>query len=222
MTISLISFAHAETNVDEAMVNNQVKNLKVKYNQVKYSFDGLKLVEAGDFDAVYVKPNVNFKIFDKIMLIPGEVSFKQNWALEHRSEVSQVEISSIRHHLSDLISESFKISLSKQSKFQVVNDAGLGVLLLKPSIIKLDVHSPGVESADKIRKFIKSAGEASLYLEVYDSVSGAILARIIDRQIDNESEFFMWPSRETNTADAKKMINQWTTSFNELLSRAQN
>jgi hypothetical protein len=185
------------------------------------SFDGLVLSNDGSFDSIYVNPKVDFTLYDKVMLMPGDVSFKRNWAREHRQDVTDRDISTIKNRLSRLIYESFKASLAEQTRFQLVSDTGAGVLLLKPSIIKLDVHAPDVNTTSTSRKFVKSAGEASLYLEVYDSVSGEILARVIDHQEDREKGFFEWANRISNTADAKRIIKKWTTRFNNLLNKTK-
>jgi hypothetical protein len=190
-------------------------------SESEYSFDGLALSNDGSFDSIYVKPKVDFTLYDKVMLMPGDVSFKQNWAREHREDVTERDVSTIKTRLSRLVYESFKTSLAEQTRFQLVSDTGAGVLLLKPSIIKLDVHAPDVNTTSTSRKFVKSAGEASLYLEVYDSVSGEILARVIDHQEDREKGFFEWANRISNTTDAKRIIKKWTTRFNNLLNRTK-
>jgi hypothetical protein len=190
-------------------------------SESEYSFDGLALSNDGSFDSIYVKPKVDFTLYDKVMLMPGDVSFKQNWASEHRQNVTEHDVSTIKTRLSRLVYESFKTYLAEQTRFQLVSDTGAGVLLLKPSIIKLDVHAPDVNTTSTSRKFVKSAGEASLYLDLYDSVSGEILDRVIDHQEDREKGFFEWANRISNTTDAKRIIKKWTTRFNNLLNRTK-
>ena len=148
--------------------------------------------------------------------------FKKNWAHDHRRDVTERDISRIKTRLARLVYESFKTSLSEQTRFQLVSEKSAGTLLLRPSIINLDVNAPDVNTVSRKRTFTKSAGEASLYLEVYDSVSGQILARIIDHQEDRDNGHLDWANRISNTADAKRIIKKWTTRFNDLLSKAKN
>jgi len=48
-----------------------------------------------------------------------------------------------------------------------------------------------------------------MYIELYDSVSGEILARAIDRRADRSHGIMTWSNRATNRADAKRILRTW-------------
>ena len=55
-----------------------------------------------------------------------------------------------------------------------------------------------------------TAGAATLYLELYDSVSGEILARAIDRKAANHpGDLMRWSNKVTNRAEAKRVLAGW-------------
>lgn len=64
----------------------------------------------------------------------------------------------------------------------MVADSSDDVLILHPAIIDLDITPPDIPVPGRSTTYVASAGAATLYLELYDSVSGEILARVVDRQ----------------------------------------
>ena len=77
-----------------------------------------------------------------------------------------------------------------------------------------------MHSASRGKTYVRSAGEATLYLEVYDAVSGEILGRFVDRKKDPEDAYFSWATRVGNQADAKRIFKRWAkklrTKFDEV------
>jgi hypothetical protein len=49
----------------------------------------------------------------------------------------------------------------------------------------------------------------TLYVELYDSVSGEILARAIDREASRFGGGVQWMNRSTNINEARKMLKSW-------------
>jgi hypothetical protein len=65
-----------------------------------------------------------------------------------------------------------------------------------------------------------SAGAATLYLELYDSVSGDIIGRAADRQaIRSASDGISWRNRATNSADARRMFRRWANLLRSFLDQ---
>jgi len=94
--------------------------------------------------------------------------------------------------------------------FEVVDVAAEDVLLLRPSIINLDVTAPDNMGAGRSRTFTTSPGTATLYIELYDSLSGDIIGRAADRQtVRKAGGMLSWSSRVTNRGDAQRMIGRW-------------
>ena len=80
------------------------------------------------------------------------------------------------------------------------------------AISTLSVNSddaPDVNTPGRVTNYVASAGAATLYLELYDSVSGEIIARIIDRRNMQDYGYARWANSVTNRADAKRMFKRW-------------
>ena len=61
-----------------------------------------------------------------------------------------------------------------------------GVLRVSPSVAELYVYAPDRLSPWRTRNFTRDAGQAILYLEARDAVSGAVLGRVVHRGIARE------------------------------------
>ena len=63
------------------------------------------------------------------------------------------------------------------------------------------------------RGVVASAGQMTLFMELYDSSTGDIIARVIDPQAADRGGFAMMASSVTNTAEAKRIIRKWAETL---------
>ena len=108
------------------------------------------------------------------------------------------------------------MDVTKDGKHEVVDHVGPEVLVLRPAIVNLNVTSPdmSMSSASPSRSYNANAGEMTLYLEVYDSVTSTILAKVMDSQADRApGGFAMMSSRVTNTAAANRILRGWASEL---------
>jgi hypothetical protein len=112
----------------------------------------------------------------------------------------------------------FVEELQDKGGYQVVETGGDDVLVIRPAIINLDVAAPDTMSAGRSYTLSQSAGEMTLYLEVYDSVTGQLLAKAIDRRSDpGMGGTIQWRNGVTNKADADRMLRRWAKALRERL-----
>ena len=179
----------------------------------KVTHDGLHLVPGTEVAAAWVKPDADFSGYERIMLLDAYVAFRKNWEMEQRrSSVHRVttrDIERMKTEMAELFREVFVEELSGEDGYPVVDTAETDVLLLRPAIIDLDVTAPDVRSTARSYNFAASAGAATLFLELYDAVSGEILARAIDRQVAGETAFVQWTDKMTNRAAARDVLAKW-------------
>jgi hypothetical protein len=120
-----------------------------------------------------------------------------------------------------MLEDTFKAEFMKEAGYPIVEHATSGTLLLKPSIIDLGINAPDIMSVTRKKTYVKEAGQATLFLEIYDAVSGEILARIIDTKIVGDNNgFHHWANRITNSADAKRVIKKWARDLREKFDQA--
>ena len=78
------------------------------------------------------------------------------------------------------------------------------------AIVDLDITAADVRTAGRSRTYTTSTGAATLYIELFDSLSGDILGRAADRRVARQAGNMMtWNNRVTNTAEARRMFGRW-------------
>ena len=91
---------------------------------------------------------------------------------------------------------------------------------LRAAIIDLDISAPDRPTAGRSRTFTASTGAATLYIELFDSVSGAIIGRAADRQAARRAGGRVsWSSGVTNTAEARRMFGRWADALRDFLDQ---
>lgn len=98
------------------------------------------------------------------------------------------------------------------------------VLLVRATISDLSINAPDPNNTAGIwsRVYAESAGDATLTIELYDSVTEQILARAIDTKIDI-GDSFGWREERThysNVNDAREALNSWAKDLVKGLQRA--
>ena len=177
------------------------------------SHDGLRLAPDTEAAIVYVKPGADFSGYDRVMILDVFVAFKKNWATEHnRTSVHKItkrDIEGIKQETAKLFREVFVEELDAKGGYTVVDAPDTDVLLLRPAIIDLDVTAPDLDTPGRSFTFGSTAGAATLYLELYDSVSSEILARVVDRKAATSGHFMRWSNKVANRVEAERILSRW-------------
>ena len=124
--------------------------------------------------------------------------------------------------MAKLFDEVFRDEFGKNATFPLVDTVSSNTLVIRPAIINLDVAAPDLRSAANVRTYTDDAGQATLFLELYDGVSGEILARIINTSVAGDNSHYEWANRVTNRADAKRMIRKWAKALRIKYDEAHN
>jgi len=178
--------------------------------------DGLELVKDTKLRVVYMAPGASLSQYKRVALLDCYVAFKKNWQRDHNSDViglegriSDKDMEKIKNKVAAEFNKVFTKELETKGGYQIVDTTGEDVLIVRPAIINLDVNAPDTMSAGMTRTFTASAGQMTLYIELYDSVTNAIIARAIDPQADRGFGTFQISNSVTNTADADRIIRKW-------------
>jgi len=185
--------------------------------------DGLHLQKSTKSTLVYVKPGAAFGKYDKVAILDCLVEFDKNWQRDYNSSattrVSDSDMDRIKKDLADEFKKVFTKELTKGG-YQVVDSGAPDVLVLRPAILNLRVTAPDLMTSGISRTVMRSAGSMTLYLELWDSVSNAILARAIDAQGD-PGTIGQVSSRVTNTAAADSILRRWADILRDRLDAAR-
>ena len=204
-TLPLVALVLLSTTLPASLVAEEAPEV---------THDGLHRVPDSKVGFAYQKPEADFTPNKKAMILDVYVAFRANWLRDqNRSSVHRVthsDMERMKSDVADLLREVFVERLEADDGFPVVEEPGEDVLLLRPAIIDLDVTAPDTSRSSRSRTFTAEAGAATLFLELFDSVSGEILARVIDRQVSRETGGFMtWSNRVSNRAAAQRVMRGW-------------
>lgn len=187
------------------------------------SHDGLHLMKHTKLRAVYLKPGANLDQYDKVALLACYVAFNKNWQRNYNEETIQLEnmitdqdMKKIRDDLAKEFNKIFTEVLTKAGH-KMVTTGGSGVLIVRPAIINLEVTAPDTMAPEMEQSFAANAGQMTLYMELYDGKTGAIIARVIDPEALGD-DFWQVRNSVTNQADADRVLRRWATLLSDHLA----
>jgi hypothetical protein len=189
--------------------------------------DGLHLVKGSRLAIVYAEPGADLAPYHRVMILEPYVAFKKNWQRDQRSRsagslrISSKDMEKIKNTLAKEFKTVFTDEL-KNGGYEMAEEAADDVLLIRPAIINLDVNAPDKPAAGRSTTYTSSAGEMTLYIEAYDSITGDIIAKALDRRADNRnSGFYTWTNSVTNRAAAIRILKGWADILVKALNEAK-
>lgn len=187
--------------------------------------DGLHLVKDSNLTLVYAEPGADLGQYKRIYLEDAYIAFKKNWqrkqSTNRADQVSVENMERIKAELSSLFRQVFSRTL-EEAGYQLVTERAEDVLLIKPAIINLDITAPDTRSVTQVTSFAETAGEMTLYLELYDSMTDDLIAKALDRKEDRQTGYFQWQNHVSNRAAANRILQVWANILKEGLDQAQN
>jgi hypothetical protein len=178
-------------------------------------WDGLVEVKPRKMEAAYLLPGADFRPYTKVMLDPTEVAFRKDWMKDINRGTplsnqvtdrdAQKIIETAKSNFDDIFQEAFT-----KAGYQVVTTGGADVLRIRTGVLNLYVNAPDVQAAGRSVSFTANAGEATLFIEARDSVSGALLGRVVDRRETRDTGMQMANS-VTNLSDFRMLFKQWAS-----------
>jgi len=186
--------------------------------------EGLKAVKSKDLDMVYARPGATLASYNKVMVDPVEVAFAKNWDPKRTGsnlKLGADERENIRTGVAKITQEQFAKMLQSNNGYPVVSAAGPDVLRAKARVLNLYVNAPAADSgAGRSRTYSLSAGEATLFLELFDSETGQILARVIDRRESRSNNMVMLSGPVANVAEAEALAARWAHVLRKAMDNA--
>jgi hypothetical protein len=180
-------------------------------------WDGLVEVKPKRLDAAFLLPGADFRSYTKIMMDPVEVAFEKNWARDYNREAAtasqrldQADLERISQAARDAFTEVFTEEYRKAG-LELVTAPGTDVLRLRPGVVDLHIVAPDTMSSSRSRTYTMEAGYATLFLEVRDATTGALLGRALDKRETRNTGRVQISNSVTNLADFKALFRQWAT-----------
>jgi hypothetical protein len=189
--------------------------------------EGLQRVHDSKMALVYADPDADLSQYDAILMTDPYVAFRKNWLRDQRTQsvnplrVTTNDVEKIKKNLSEEFKTVFTEKL-EAAGYALTDSVGESVLLIRPAIINLDISAPDTPSSGRSYQYTQSAGEMTLYIELYDSVSGDLIAKALDRKQDrSRSGYYTWTNSVTNRKAADRILNGWADILVDALDDAR-
>lgn len=206
-----------------ALIFSMMASSIVAAEEANPMFENLVPVGEPSVAVAYIDPNADFSEFKRAMVLDTFVAFRSGWERDQRrgtrgTRISATDMDRIKTRVSELFNSVLIDTLEADDGFEVVSEPDYDVLLIRAAIIDLDVTAPDTSSAGRSRTYTADSGAATLYIELYDSVSGQIIGRAFDRQsARNPGSMMRWTNRASNTADARRVFRSWAETLRGFL-----
>ncbi len=105
------------------------------------------------------------------------------------------------------MSEIFREEISDSEYFTLVDVPGRDTVLIWGGLHDIVSYVPP-DTVGRNRIYLNQVGQATLVLQIEDSMSREVLARIIDRRAA-EPAFAQESNRVTNTAEVRRLARTW-------------
>lgn len=184
------------------------------------SFDGLVRIDHSRFAVAWIDPEVDLTQYNKI--IPGGAAFefrnvqKVSATRARLSNESEFWISDAdRQRLIDTVSDVFTEELQRSEHFTLVEEAGPDTMIISGALHDIVSRVPP-ESVGRTEIWLRSVGEATLILELRDSLSNEVIYRAVERRAAESAGGQMVRANTATTwAEVRRWARRWAVRLRE-------
>jgi Rod binding domain-containing protein len=178
--------------------------------------DGLEQVSSRYFDIAFVRPGVNFGHYRELLLNDSELAFKTPDRSQRQFPLSAEQKDRFRQ----MLDAQFAAELADLGNLRLADKVGPAVLVLQIRVqdILTTVPAQATGGAGWGSLSLRALGEATLVIELHDSESGEILARVYDRRaVEGIAVAQKQAAPLTRWEDADAICKQWAATVRQRL-----
>ena len=184
------------------------------------SFDGLVRIDNSRFQRAWIDPEVDLRSYTRI--IPGTAEFEFR-AVKESTQVSTRRTNerefwiddSGREQLIETVSQIFAEELANSRHFTITDEPGPDTLIVTGALLDIVSRVPP-DRVGRTEVFLASVGEATLVLELRDSLSGETIYRAADRRAAERPGTQPIRSNTVTTwAEVRRWARRWATQIVE-------
>ena len=186
------------------------------------TFDGLAPISNARFTNAWIDPDVDLAGYDKIMAGGAEFEFRAvkkssgSSSMRRGGETEFWISDKNKQKLIDTVSEVFVEELQKSEHFEIVDEAGPDVLIIVGVLHDIVSRVPP-DMIGRGEIYLSSVGEATLIIELRDSLSGETIYRAIDRRAAERAggSTVVRSSSVTTWSEVRRMARRWATRLTQ-------
>ena len=180
------------------------------------SIDGLYRVDNSIMQLAYAKPDLDLSPYTALMLDPVSVAYQENPGPGADFELTKRQMETLK----EIFQTEVVKALTEDDGYELVSEPAPNVLEVTTYLVDLVVRVPTERTGGRNRNFAVSYGEVTLIIELRDSQSREILARVGDRRDPTRSPGELVEVSPTFVrSDVTRMFRQWATFMRERLDQ---
>lgn len=199
-------------------------------DEAQMTFDGLYPVKGTRADEAWARPGADLSQYSKIMLRSVGVEYRPGGesgrTAMSRSRGGPYEVTEEQKAaFQSIMAEAFLDELEKSEHFSIVSEPGPDVLLIRGALLDVVSYVPPEPMGARDTVYLTRVAEATLVLELRDSITEAIFARAVDRRAAEDMIGFQESTRINNAAEIRRLARAWAgmlrTRLDELAAPAE-
>lgn len=201
--------------------------LAAKEQLSEVTAEGLHLQKQTKSRLVYVRPGASLAQYKRVAILDCQVDFEKDWQRDYNrsrvglaEKVSDDDVERMKSALAEEFKKVFAKELQDKGGYEVVDVAAPDVLVLRPALVNVEVNAPDLMTPGWGRTVVRSAGQMTLFLELWDSTSSTLLARVLDAQ-EADSGMAQVANRVYNKAEADRVLQDWASELRKRLDVAR-
>jgi len=190
----------------------------------EYTVEGLKRIPNPEsLTVVYAEPGANLSQYKRVYITEPYVAFKKNWQRDQNrnvgTNISTSDMDRGKKAVAELFMEVFTKEL-EDGGYQLTQERAEDVLIVKPAVLDLDINPPDSMNATMGRSYSRDFGAMTMYIELYDSETGDLLAKAMDKRVSRNNDYMYIQSRPAVRSAVRKMMKPWAEALRKGLDRA--
>ena len=195
--------------------------------------EGLEKVR-GKFSETWINPRTDFSQYDKLLFGEAQFDFRdvgpaQKYRGSLRTTSTRNEFGILpedQEKFKQVVGEAFQKEMARSKKFEIVNEAAPGTLLVEGAVLDIVSNVPP-ETIGRSDIYLSTIGTATLVLEIFDATTGEMLGYVEERRKitppgGDRIDSFSLP---TNSVTVWNDVGRWASSaasrFRSALEKAQ-
>jgi hypothetical protein len=179
------------------------------------TWDGLVEVKPEKLQVAYLLPGADFRPYTKIMIDRTEVAFRKDWVKDINDtrgaarRVTDADVADVvaaaRTKVDDIFQESFT-----KAGYTAATAPAADTLRVSIGVLNLYVNAVDPINTGGSPVITAEAGEATLVIELRDSLTGALLGRVLDRRVaEHMGDNPQVSTRISNKQDFRELCRLW-------------
>ena len=195
--------------------------------EMERTFDGPYPVKNSRADQAWARPDVDFTQYSKIMLVSVGIEYRPGGesgrSMISRSGGEHYEVSEgDKERFESIMRDAFLEQLAKSKHFTIVSEPGPDVLEVRGALLDVVSYVPPDPVGVRSGVYLSTVGEATLVLELRDSITEAILLRAVDRRAaEKAGGNLQYSSRVTNSAEVWRLARAWARLLTQRLDESK-